>query len=190
MHRASSQDELVWAAVLLYRAYMLYESLVEIVKARSASIVFQRWLRKFGFQHLIFLIFLRFGAGFWNILKFSFWSFFKLGIFKIYLLTLQNHFWNPPGSILKPFEKNHFSSFQWIFSHSCRYLESTISLTSRLLPDLIFCMRESFLGLFDMAHSYQKMNGHEYSHLWKFFAKNIHILQPRHSQNHVAGVLL
>ena len=169
---------------------MLYESLIETVRSRSASIVFQRWLRKFHFQHLIFLIFLRFGARFCNILNFSFWSFFKLGIFKIYLLTLQNHFWNPPGSILKPFEKKHFSSFRWFFSHLCRYLDSSISLTSRLLPDLIFCMRESFLGLFDMAQSNQKTNVQKYSHSWKFFAKNIYILQPRHSQNHVAGVLL
>ena len=37
---------------------------------------------KFGFEHLIFLIFLRFGADFCNFLDFSFRSFFELGIFK------------------------------------------------------------------------------------------------------------
>ena len=109
---------------LHYSEYLFVRANAEKTKTRRlrvcrSALVFQRWLRKFGFQHLIFLIFLRFGAGFWNILKFSFWSFFKLGIFKIYLLTLQNHFWNPPGSILKPFEKHHFSSFRWKFSHSC-----------------------------------------------------------------------
>ena len=95
---------------------MLYESLFGIVKYRSASIVFQRWLRKFGFQHLIFLILLRFWAGFCNILNFSFWSFFELEIFKNDAQALQNDSQNAPGSILKPSEKHHFSSFWWKFS--------------------------------------------------------------------------
>ena len=110
---------------------MLYESLFEIVKYRSASIVFQRWLRKFGFQHLIFLILLRFWAGFCNILNFSFWSFFELEIFKNDAQALQNDSQNASGSILKPFEKHHFSSFWWKFSHSCGVLCDAISGTFR-----------------------------------------------------------
>ena len=53
-----------------------------MVWARSASIVFQRWLRKFYFQHLIFLIFLRFGAGFCKFSNFESGSYFELRIFK------------------------------------------------------------------------------------------------------------
>ena len=90
-----------------YSEYLFVRANAEKTKTRrlrvcrSALIVFQRWLRKFCFQHLIFFIFLCFRAGFWNILNFSFWSFFEVRIFKIHLLTLQNHFWNPSGSILK-----------------------------------------------------------------------------------------
>ena len=84
--------------------------------SRNASIVFQRWLRKFGFQNLIFLILLRFWAGFCNILNLSFWSFFKLQIFKNDAQALQNDSQNASGSILKPFEKHHFSSYWSKFS--------------------------------------------------------------------------
>ena len=62
--------------------YKLCESLFEIAETRSASIVFQRWLRKFHFQYLIFLIFLRFGAEFCKFSNFESSSYFELGIFK------------------------------------------------------------------------------------------------------------
>ena len=45
---------------------------------------------KFGFEYLIFLIFLRFGAEFSNFLDFSFWSFFELGTFKNDAWAFQN----------------------------------------------------------------------------------------------------
>ena len=51
---------------------------------------FSALAEKIYFQHLIFLIFLRFGAGFWNILNFSFGSFFELGIFRIDAQASQN----------------------------------------------------------------------------------------------------
>ena len=108
---------------------MLYESLFEIMKARSTSIVFQRWLRNFRFQHLIFLILLRFWAGFCNILNFSFWSFFELEIFKNDAQALQNDSQNAPGSILKPSEKHHFSSFWSKFSLIKLDFESCLTLS-------------------------------------------------------------
>ena len=130
---------------------MLYESLFPILRPRSSSIVFQRWLRKFHFQHLIFLIFLRFRSEFCNFSNFSCGSFFELGIFKNWSQTSQNDSQDAPGSILRPFEKHHFSSFWWKFSHSCRVFKSPCSralglIWSRLLRQsfsfmsLIFCL--------------------------------------------------
>ena len=89
----------------------------ENLKPRSASIVFQRWLRKFYFQHLIFLIFLRFGAGFCKFSNFESGSYFELGIFKNWSQTSQNDSWDAPGSILRPFEKHHFSH-SWVTNFS------------------------------------------------------------------------
>ena len=110
---------------------MLYESLFENLKPWSASIVFQRWLRKFHFQHLIFLIFLRFGAEFCKFSNFESSSYFELGIFKNWSQASQNDSQDAPGSILRPFEKHHFSSFWWKFSHSCGVLCDAISGTFR-----------------------------------------------------------
>ena len=97
-----------WPPYYSTEHYKLYESLFKIVDPQSALIVFQRWLRKFHFQHLIFLIFLRFGAEFCNFLNFSCRSFFELGIFKNDAQASQNDSQDAPGSILRPFEKHHF----------------------------------------------------------------------------------
>ena len=89
-----------------------------ILSPGAPSIVFQRWLRKFHFQHLIFVIFLRFRAEFCNFLNFSCRTFFELGIFKNWSQTSQNDSQDAPGSILRAFEKHHFFHI-WLknFSH-------------------------------------------------------------------------
>ena len=88
-----------------------------MVWTRRAFIVFQRWLKKFYFQHLIFLIFLRFRSEFCKFSNFASSSHFELGIFKNWSQTSQNDSWDAPGSILRPFEKHHFSH-SWVTNFS------------------------------------------------------------------------
>ena len=159
---------------------MLYESF-QIVWPRSASIVFQRWLRKFGFQHLIFLIFLRFGAEFCNFLDFSFRSFFELGIFKNWSQASQNDSQDAPGSILRPSEKHHFFYIclkkfshyvgQWSYwtLSKINYLELSLCESKSKYPKLV---TKNYPNSFECS-KYHKLTKSDLQNLQKFnFYKN------------------
>ena len=102
--------------------------------------------------------------------------FLSLKIFKNWSRTSQNDSQDAPGSILRPFEKHHFSSFWWKFSHSCRVFKSTCSRALGLIWSRLLRQSFSFMSLIFCLGARNDENG-QISHTGPIFTQKLHFLK-------------